>query len=137
MARPWVRLVLVFAGLASLAGAGFVVWSSEDHARAGEASWRIAGDAGRRVLADAAELRSAQQAYVAAGQGLDFWTAKKVEDATNFAKNAVKAATDLETAAKASNEEGVAAAARAVSGSCQVCHMAHRQRMPDGSYEIK
>ena len=70
-------------------------------------------------------------------QSLDFWTAKKVEDATNFAKNAVKAATDLETAAKASNEEGVAAAARAVSGSCQGCHMAHRQRMPDGSYEIK
>ncbi|HWJ57944.1 MAG TPA: hypothetical protein VNR90_17000 [Vicinamibacterales bacterium] len=76
MARPWVRLVLVFAGLASLAGAGFVVWSSEDHARAGEASWRIAGDAGRRVLADAAELRSAQQAYVAIGQGEDFWFAR-------------------------------------------------------------
>ena len=70
-------------------------------------------------------------------QSLDFWTAKKVEDATTFAKNALKAATDLETAAKASNEEGVTTAARAVSGSCQGCHTAHRQRMPDGSYEIK
>ena len=70
-------------------------------------------------------------------QSLDFWTARKIEDATTFAKNALKAATDLETVAKASNEEGVAAAARGVSGSCQPCHMAHRQRMPDGSYEIK
>ena len=81
--------------------------------------------------------KSAATLKAAFQQSLDFWTAKKVEDATNFAKNALKAATDLETAAKASNEEGVAAAARAVSGSCQGCHTAHRQRMPDGSYEIK
>ncbi len=70
-------------------------------------------------------------------QSLDFWTEKKVEDAMTFAKNALKGATDLEAAAKASNEEGVATAARAVSGSCQGCHMAHRARLADGSYAIK
>src|SRR3954462_14797265 len=73
MTRPWVRLALVFAGVAAIAGAGFLIWSSEAHTRAERAALRQANDAGRRVLADAAELRSAQQAYVAIGQGEEVW----------------------------------------------------------------
>jgi hypothetical protein len=76
MARPWVRLVLVFAGLAAIAASGFVTWSAESHVRAAEDALRQAEDAGRRALADAAELRAAQQAYVAEGQGEDFWFAR-------------------------------------------------------------
>ena len=76
MTRPWVRLVLVCAGLAAMAAAGFVIWSSESRVRAESAAERQAADAGRRALADAAELRSAQQAYVAVGQGEDFWFAR-------------------------------------------------------------
>ena len=83
------------------------------------------------IAKDAGTLKAAFQVT------LDFWTAKKAEDAIGFAKNALKAATDLETAAKAKDEAEVTATARAVAGSCQACHMAHRQRMPDGTYEIK
>ena len=43
----------------------------------------------------------------------------------------------LETAAKAKNEEGVATASRAVNGTCMGCHTAHRERLPDGTSEIK
>jgi len=76
MARPWVRLVLVLAGLSALAAAGTFLWSSESRTRAADTSLRLATESGRRALADASDLRAAQQAYVAAGQGEDFWFAR-------------------------------------------------------------
>src|SRR5205085_3795759 len=58
-----------------------------------------------------------------------FWTAKKVDDAINFAKAGGKAAADLETAAKAKNDEGISAATAAITPTCGGCHMEHRARM--------
>ena len=66
-----------------------------------------------------------------------FWSARRVEDAVGFSKTGAKAAADLEVAAKAQNEDGVATAARGVNGTCMGCHTAHRERLPDGSSEIK
>ena len=69
---------------------------------------------------------------------LDYWSQKKVDDAIGMAKAAATAAADLETAAKAKNEEGVSTAGAKVVGACAACHMAHRSaRLPDGTYEIK
>jgi hypothetical protein len=73
MARPWVRVVLVLAGLAAIAAAGLLTWSAESRARAASAALRQVDEAGHRALADAADLRAAQQAYVAVGQGEAFW----------------------------------------------------------------
>jgi cytochrome c556 len=66
-----------------------------------------------------------------------FWTERKADDAVGFAKTGQKAAGDLEEAAKAKNEEGVMAANKALTGTCKSCHDAHRERLPDGSSEIK
>ena len=66
-----------------------------------------------------------------------FWVARKTDDAIGFAKSGGKAAGDIESAAKAKNDEGVATAARALNGTCMGCHTAHRERLPDGSSEIK
>ena len=68
--------------------------------------------------------------------GLKYWSDKKVEDATGWAKDAVKAAGDLEEAAKAKNDDGIAAARKALGATCQSCHMEHREKTADG-YEIK
>lgn len=68
---------------------------------------------------------------------LAFWTAKKADDAVTLAQTGAKGAADLETAAKAKNEESVAAAQRAVGATCAACHMAHRERLQDGTFEIK
>ena len=76
MARPWARLVLVFVGLAAMAAAGFITWSAESRTRGADSALRQADAAGRRALADAFDLRAAQQAYVAVGQGQDFWFAR-------------------------------------------------------------
>ena len=76
MTRLWVRLALVLAGLTAIAAAGFLIWSSQTHLRSAGDSLRAAADSGRRAVADAADLRSAQQAYVAVGQGNEFWFAR-------------------------------------------------------------
>ncbi len=66
-----------------------------------------------------------------------FWTAKKVDDAIGFAKAGGKGAADLEAAAKAKSDDRIAAARMTTGGACGGCHMAHRERLPDMSYEIK
>jgi len=67
----------------------------------------------------------------------DFWSGKKVEDAMKLAKDGLKGAEDLEVAAKAKNDDGIVAAQRGVGGTCRGCHMAHREQLPDMTYEIK
>jgi cytochrome c556 len=66
-----------------------------------------------------------------------FWSGKKVEDAMKLSKDGLKAAGELETAAKAKNDEGIAAAQRGIGATCRGCHMAHREQLPDMTYEIK
>lgn len=79
---------------------------------------------------------------------LKFWKEKQVEDAIALAEAALKGAADLETAAKAQNHPAVLDAQAAISGSpstgtfgligtCAPCHLAHRVRLPDGTFEIK
>jgi hypothetical protein len=81
---------------------------------------------------------------------LQFWQEKKADDAVKFIQDGLKAAGDLEAAALAMNYNGVLAAQNAIVGSngvafeggalpgvCVGCHLAHRQRMPDGSFEVK
>ena len=66
-----------------------------------------------------------------------FWTQRKVEDAMKFSKAAVKAATDLEAAAKAKDDAGISTAANAVAATCRGCHQAHRViQVVDGTFEI-
>jgi cytochrome c556 len=66
-----------------------------------------------------------------------YFTDKKMEDALKQCTAAFQAADTLEKAAKAKNEMQVADARRAVQGTCSGCHMAHREQLPDKSYEIK
>jgi len=66
-----------------------------------------------------------------------FWTERKAEDAITAAKEGMTAADALEKAAKAKNESGVTAASKTLTSTCKTCHDAHRERLPDGSSEIK
>lgn len=79
---------------------------------------------------------------------LTFWQDKKVEDAITLSQEGIKAAGELEAAAKAMNLPGVVTAQAAIAGAsssgeigaigvCAPCHTAHRVRLPDGTYEIK
>lgn len=77
-----------------------------------------------------------------------YWKAKDVADALALAEAGAKGATDLGVAAKAENHPAVLDAQAAISGSpstgtvgligtCAPCHLAHRVRLPDGTFEIK
>ena len=67
----------------------------------------------------------------------EFWAKRKMDDAVELAKSGGKAAGELETAAKSKNEEAVTTAAKTLNGTCKTCHDAHRERLPDGTSEIK
>ncbi len=94
------------------------------------------------VEKDAATMKAAFEVVVA------FWKARNVEDAIALAEAGAKGVTALDVAAKAQNHPGVLDAQAAISGSpstgtvgligtCAPCHLAHRVRLPDGSFEIK
>jgi cytochrome c556 len=68
----------------------------------------------------------------------NFWVEKKIEDATELSKAALKGATDLEAAAKAKDNAGVTAAHFAIANACRSCHLAHRVVMlMDRSFTIR
>jgi hypothetical protein len=66
-----------------------------------------------------------------------FWAQKKVDDAIKFAKDGGQAAAALETAAKAKNDAEITAAVAKIGPTCAGCHMAHREQLPDKTFEIK
>jgi hypothetical protein len=76
MTKRSVRLTLLLACVAAIGYAAFLTWSSEQHLRAtGSSSTQFDINA-RAVSAGIAELRAGQQAYVAVGQGEEFWFAR-------------------------------------------------------------
>jgi cytochrome c556 len=61
----------------------------------------------------------------------------KMADGIEFAKNAHAAAVDLAMAAKAGDWDKASADAQKIGSTCQGCHAAHREKLPDGSYKMK
>jgi cytochrome c556 len=83
------------------------------------------------VAADAAILKANFMKVEA------FWTQRKVEDAMNFSKAAVKLAGDLEAAAKAKDDARISASASAIANTCRACHQEHRiMQLTDKSFQI-
>jgi cytochrome c556 len=66
-----------------------------------------------------------------------YWTDTKNEDGLKKCTEAFGAADSLEKAANAKNEMQVADARKMVQAACAGCHMAHREQLPDKTYEIK
>ena len=71
-----VRLTLLVACVAAIGYAAVLTWSSERHIRLTGDSSRQFNAAARAISLGVAELRAAQQSYVAVGQGEDFWFAR-------------------------------------------------------------
>jgi cytochrome c556 len=66
-----------------------------------------------------------------------FWKAKKADDAVKLTEDGLKGAADLDTAAKAKSDDGIAMAQRGIGATCRGCHMVHREQLADMTYEIK
>lgn len=65
-----------------------------------------------------------------------YWT-EKSKDAAEQALSGYKSAADLEVVAGFKNKEGAVFSAGEVKASCGACHQAHRDKAPDGSFQIK
>jgi hypothetical protein len=76
MTRLPVRLMLLVVCIGAMSYAAYQTWSSERQARLIESSAHRFDATARATTVGVAELRAAQQAYVAAGQGEDFWFAR-------------------------------------------------------------
>jgi hypothetical protein len=71
-----VRVTLLGLFVVVIGVAAYLFWTGEVRARRDAAAVRGFGEAVYGAERDVLELRAAQQAYVAAGQGEDFWTSK-------------------------------------------------------------
>ena len=66
-----------------------------------------------------------------------YFTDKKNDDGLKKCTEAFTAADNLEKAAKAKNDTSVAESRTALQRACGGCHMAHREQLPDKTFEIK
>jgi hypothetical protein len=66
-----------------------------------------------------------------------YWDNRKVQDAAQFAKTAVLAARQIESASTTMDMTQLAAAEKTLASTCQGCHTSHREQMPDGTFRIK
>lgn len=76
MTRLSVRVALVMICLAASVSAAFLIWTSERQARVQQSALDTFASTARAARVDVSDLRGAQQGYVAAGQGPDFWFAR-------------------------------------------------------------
>jgi hypothetical protein len=68
---------------------------------------------------------------------LTYWQAQKVDGAVALTEKAPKHVAALPAGAKERDYRLVLEASTALNETCASCHMAHRVRMDDGTYEIK
>ncbi len=80
---------------------------------------------------DAAAIKAAFEKTAA------FWTERKADDAVKLAQMGAKHAEELEAARKGKDYDALMTAAAEIGKTCGGCHTAHRDKMPDGTYEIK
>ena len=85
----------------------------------------------------AATAKAAADVQAAFAKIEAYWTKTNTADAMGFAKGAQAAAKEVETAAKAGDKDATAAAAGKIGANCAGCHMAHRTRLPDNTFQLK
>jgi cytochrome c556 len=83
------------------------------------------------IETDAAALKAAFETTMA------YWAEKKVDDAVRLAQAGAQHADALEAARKAKDYDALMTAAAEIGKTCGGCHTAHRDKLADGSYEIK
>jgi len=87
MTRLSVRLTLLLVCLAAFGDAAYLTWSSEQQSHQIVSTGRQFDSAARAAAVNVADLRAAQQAYVAVGQGQDFWFARVTAIAKELGDN--------------------------------------------------
>src|SRR5262245_45660823 len=88
------RVAVFIAALAALAAGGFVIFDAEQNLRARQSAAAAFDAQAQNVLAGLGRLRTAQQAYVAEGQGSDYWMAQSADALVNVDRDLAALAVD-------------------------------------------
>ena len=103
------RVAVFIAALAALAAGGLVIYDAEQNIRARQSADAAFDAQVQGVQAELVRLRSAQQAYVAEGQGPDYWMAQSADALANVDRELAALAVDA-------NGEATRSAIQAASG---------------------
>jgi hypothetical protein len=68
---------------------------------------------------------------------LAYWQSRKVDDAIKLAQGGAGQVGDIAMAAKERDYRVLRESFTALGETCASCHMAHRVKLPDGTYDIK
>jgi cytochrome c556 len=143
--KGWVAcaFIVATASLAAQAGqapmAKMAISSEEDYSKVMKEVGATNG-ALRKAITSASEADVAASAAKLETLFKDvqaYWEAKKVEDATTFAKNAVAASQAISKATAAHDMPAATAASQTLGAQCMSCHTAHREKTPEGTFKIK
>lgn len=121
---------------------GLTIWASEkppaDFANAMRVSAAAKAAAAKAMQAEEYdEVEKQAAAIVEAFPVIEkYWSARS-PDVLPMARVASKAASDLRVSAQQRSLEGMEVSAKDLTAACTACHDAHRQAMPDGTFEIK
>jgi len=89
------------------------------------------GQMGSAVAADAKKMADLQKNNAA------FWSARKADDAVEWANSAMNHALEVDKAVAANNMASAAEHMKMMMGTCQQCHAKYREKAADGTYMIK
>ena len=109
----------------------FETWMKTTNSTMGSLRKNIQGKATDEAVKDAQKLEEIYKQVSA------YFEKQKVEDAAKWAKEGQTAASEAAAAAKAGDWDKAATSARAINGTCNSCHGAHREKLPDGGYKFK
>jgi hypothetical protein len=88
------RVAVFIAALAALAAGGLVIFDAEQNLRARQSAGAAFDARAQGVAADLVRLRAAQQAYVAEGQGTDYWMSQSADALSNVDRDLAALAVD-------------------------------------------
>jgi hypothetical protein len=89
-----VRIALLLGALAALTAGGFVVFNAERALAEDDGAKAMFDAQARAVTTDLTQLRTAQQGYVAQGQGTDFWMQRAAEHLSRLDRGIASMAAD-------------------------------------------
>ena len=133
------RKVYTISALAALAVAGLLAQSDSEYQGWMKSNQMTMASLNKNIMAKdgsaaAADAKTLQGNFKnIAG----FWQGRSTADAVEFANKGAAAAGDVAQAAAAGDFDKAAASVKTMQGSCGGCHMAHRERTPEGAFKIK
>jgi len=139
--KGWIAgaFIVATASLAAAqAGQKMAITSADDYSKTMK-DVQAQNGALRKAMASSAEADVAAAAAKLESDFKDvqaYWDAKKVDDASTAAKNAVAAAQAISKAAAAHDMAAATAASQTLAAQCMSCHTAHRAGSP-GNFTMK